>query len=143
MKCKVLALLIALISVISCTIEPENLNVFWENPDFNLAGIAMSNNHSIYCRSDSTLFAINSDGVKEWEFILEGNDTGWSSASVGDDGTIYVGGEEELYAINSDGTKKWEFPVDGGSVSGSAIKSGPAIDENGNIYVVAYPYLYS
>ena len=53
------------------------------------------------------------------------------SAAIDKDGNIYFGSwNRNFYALNPNGTLKWKYDIDG-----IVISTGPAIDENGIIYV--------
>jgi len=85
----------------------------------------------------TALSAQNGDTL--WTFKLgssELSDVSYSSFTIGVDGTIYIGTRlpAELYAINPDGTLKWLYEHPNSENIG--IEAPPAIDKNGNIYVI-------
>ena len=104
--------------------------------DVSFASPAVSSDGTIYLgASDRTLYAINSDGSKKWEY-----NTGDRSykPSIGRDGTIYVRAwKNYLHAINSDGSKKWAFKTD------DRVHNNPSIAEDGTIYLGAGENLYA
>ncbi|MBK8946641.1 MAG: PQQ-binding-like beta-propeller repeat protein [Ignavibacteriae bacterium] len=87
--------------------------------------------------SDSSLYALNSDGSKKWEFKTGGSIT--SSPTIGENGTIYFGSHDhKVYAINPDGIVNWEYET------GGKIYYSPAIGEDETIYIKSYDkYFYA
>ena len=71
---------------------------------------------TIYFGSDR-LYALNADGSKRWDFVLE-TYSSWNvyaeDPAIGPDGVVYVArpfapdGERRLYAVNPDGTLRWK-----------------------------------
>lgn len=98
---------------------------------------AIAADGTIYARaSDGYLRALNpTDGSEKWRFNLNtaGNTGFYGNPVIGPDGTIYQGSDEndkKLYAINPDGTEKWRASLNSG------VYGAPAVDGNGNVYVV-------
>ena len=106
--------------------------------DVSFASPAVSSDGTIYLgASDRTLYAINSDGSKKWEY-----NTGDRSykPSIGRDGTIYVRAwKNYLHAINSDGSKKWAFKTD----NRVHCCNNSSIADDGTIYLGAGENLYA
>lgn len=75
----------------------------------------------------NSLYAVNPDGTKKWEFNAKGESL---SPAIAIDGTIYIGAIPALYAINPDGIEKWEF--DAGEWN---FGYPPAIATDGTIYI--------
>ncbi|MHC1568770.1 MAG: PEGA domain-containing protein [Candidatus Syntropharchaeia archaeon] len=110
----------------------------WSSPAIGEDGIVYAN-LCYFC-------ALNPDGSLKWR--NQGEDprlivlhlAGFSeisSPAIGDK-TIYVGVCEWLYAVNPDGSLKWRFET------GGRVTSGPAIDEDGTIYILSDDgYLYA
>ena len=92
---------------------------------------AIAEDGTVYIGSDDgSLYAINLDGTKKWEFKSKVLTALSSSPTIGSDGTIYVGsGDDNLYAINHDGTTKWAYKT------GANVDSSPTIGTEGTIYV--------
>ncbi len=87
----------------------------------------------IYLGADSFLYAINPDGTEKWRYQIGFN---WvSSPVVGTiDNSIYIGASDScLYKI-SNGILQWRFQA------GDIIKSSPALDDSGVVYVGCYDY---
>ncbi|MGA1844836.1 MAG: PQQ-binding-like beta-propeller repeat protein [bacterium] len=107
-------------------------------------------------RHQQKLFALRSDGILKWEFMIkEYYDTtgsGWTPTSqlispdqsdwiksrfspavaIGADGMIYMGDNEGyVYAIDQDGTLMWSYETS------DAIVSSPAISSDGTLYITS------
>ena len=76
------------------------------------------------------LYAIDPGGKQKWFFSTGEEVT--SSPSVGSGGAVYFSSSKALYCVASDGSLKWSVPRNGKQVKWST----PALDENGNAYVV-------
>ncbi len=87
-----------------------------------------SDNHSFQIKhSNSTLYAINSNGTIKWTFRMNGRIGG--SATISSSGTIYIMSNYHIYAVNPNGTKKW-------TIHTTRLVSGtPAIGDHGTVYV--------
>jgi outer membrane protein assembly factor BamB len=85
---------------------------------------------------DSTIYAINPDGSKKWEFESEG--VVQSFIAIAADGTLYAGANSRVgkggrvYALNSDGTKKWVYKTSEG------VSAAPVIGSDGTLYLGLY-----
>ena len=84
---------------------------------------------------DAKLYAMNPDGTKKWEAVLDG----WAIAiALGPDNVIYASIRDKgIVAFDSDGAEKWRFYPDGASEVSAAI-----IGEDGIIYFTDYSNLY-
>ncbi|MDX1373605.1 MAG: PQQ-binding-like beta-propeller repeat protein, partial [Nitrososphaeraceae archaeon] len=90
-------------------------------------------NGNLYvCASDSNLYSIKNNGELNWRKKHDNGFWGRSVVISPDGQTLYITGVDSLlYALNLDGSIKWVF--DCGDSPGL-----PAIDNEGNIYLVAY-----
>jgi len=89
----------------------------------------------------SSLFALNPNGTKKWDYIVREGIQNWilRSPSLAEDGTIYfinvvndgINYISKLFALNPDGTLKWNYT----GVKGSYISTTPSIAKDGTIYV--------
>lgn len=87
----------------------------------------ITENGDILQTTGDTLFSINQNGQKNWEYTFD--EFIQSTPAISEDGTIYVGSvDRNLTALNQDGTEKWRFPTK------SRIDSSPVIGPDGNIY---------
>jgi len=84
----------------------------------------------------SHLYALNSEGIKQWKFTPYYNETLrayiTSTPAIGNDGTIYVRDQQLglFFAINPDSTEKWRKDLTIG-----LVESDPAIAADGTIIV--------
>lgn len=80
--------------------------------------------------SDSTIFAVNSDGSIRWEYSAStsGSVLG-GGMTVGPNGTVYLAGTEVL-ALSDTGTVKW-------SMDSENPKTAPVVDGNGHLYYIS------
>lgn len=91
--------------------------------------------------SDSSLWAVRSDGTVKWKYKL--NDKIRASPIVTEDGSVIyiISDKGRLYAINSDSTLKWSYPISGVV---TIETSSPAIGQsavyvgcqNSNLYAI-------
>jgi len=126
-------------------------NLYAINPDgtekwhFSTGDIVVSSpaigaDGTIYVGSyDKKFYAINPDGTEKWHYETLGAFYYTDSPTVGANGCIYVtaydttyGFSKWFYAFNSDGSVKWIY------MDGDAIQGGPAIADDGTIYVGSY-----
>jgi hypothetical protein len=81
------------------------------------------------------LYAVNSDGVLQWEFELpeDGpNSVVRAAPVIGRDGTIYLSSPDgNLFAVSPDGTLKWEYH------HATSPSISPTIGGDGTIYLPA------
>ena len=84
--------------------------------------------------SDNSLYAVNPNGTKKWEFKTGGDVD--SSPAIGSDGTVYVGSRDnKVYALDGKTrAKQWEFRT------GADVDSSPAIGADGIVYVGSRDY---
>lgn len=72
--------------------------------------------------------------VTSFKWKIEVGPVSFGSPVIGNDGTIYIGNLfAELIAIAPNGTIRWKKTLD---QRGSSIPGSPAVDSNGNIYIV-------
>jgi outer membrane protein assembly factor BamB len=93
--------------------------------------------HDTHHTGRSPYSTSDNPGTEKWRFSTNTATDGYPV--IGSDGTIYIG-SWNFYAVYHNGTLKWKYWLYGG-----CIKSAPAIDENGTIYVGtiwAYPHNY-
>jgi outer membrane protein assembly factor BamB len=99
----------------------------------------------VYVTSNSNeVYALNPDGTVAWTFSAEpeGEREVHFSSPVTIDGALvlYAGTREgELFAINPDGTLRWRLPLP----EGGMVLIGPAIGNDGTLYVGAGSNLYA
>jgi outer membrane protein assembly factor BamB len=100
------------------SITAEGSNRWSFSTGINISGSpVVAEDGTIYFGSDK-LCALNPDGSKRWEFVLE-TYSSWNVYAedpvIGPDGVLYVmrpfapDGERRLYAINPDGTLRWKL----------------------------------
>jgi outer membrane protein assembly factor BamB len=78
--------------------------------------------------SDSTLYALYSNGTLEWKYRTNG--LIWSTSAIADDGTIYLPSwGSHLTALYPNGQVKWDFGAQ------DPIASSVTIAEDGTIYI--------
>ena len=79
------------------------------------------------------LYAYSSEGLKKWEFQVEGNIKRiLTTPIIGANDIIYFGGEDgKVYALDKDGKKVWSYETEG------SVFSSPAIGADGTIYIGA------
>jgi outer membrane protein assembly factor BamB len=68
-----------------------------------------------------TLFAINPNGTKKWQYETGTGDnlaSFWVSPLIGPDGDIYFGASDKVFALRKDGSLKWKTTIVG-KVNGS------------------------
>ncbi|MFH0777825.1 MAG: PQQ-binding-like beta-propeller repeat protein [Candidatus Eisenbacteria bacterium] len=86
---------------------------------------------NMFGSTDSSLYAINSDGSLKWCFTVD--EGVFSSPAIGPDGTIYFGSlDEYFYAVEDSvtyGKLKWRADL------GSPVFSSPVVGADGTIYV--------
>lgn len=116
----------------------------WERPfstgDSVYASPAVGWNGLVHVGSqDYSLYAIDPEGVQEWDFETYDRDWIHASAAVDAEGTVYVGALDFfVYALDPDGLLLWMFETE------SFIFSSPSVGRDGNIYFGCYDqYLYS
>ena len=88
-------------------------------------------NGVIYFVDENKVYAVNADGTKKWDCML--NDIGMIfhvSPVVGNNSMIYVLTYGGLYALNQEGTIVWDFKVD----NASTYASSPILDNDGSLY---------
>jgi outer membrane protein assembly factor BamB len=106
---------------------------------------ALGTGGRIYLTSNSNeVYALNPDGTVAWTFATEpeGEREVHFSSPVTIDGALilYAGTREgELFALNPDGTLRWRFPLP----EGGMVLIGPAIGNDGTLYVGAGSNLYA
>ncbi|MBI2582825.1 PQQ-binding-like beta-propeller repeat protein, partial [Candidatus Azambacteria bacterium] len=85
----------------------------------------------------SKIFAVKSDGTQKWQFNAVSEVLG---VTLAPDGSVYATSQSlKLFKIKPDGTQEWQKSF--GSIG---IRfSQPALDADGNVYVVNNPVLYS
>jgi outer membrane protein assembly factor BamB len=99
----------------------------------------------VYLTSSSNeLYALNPDGTLIWTFSAEEEEereVHFSSSITLDGGRVlYVGTREgELFAVNPGGSLRWRFPLR----EGGTVLVGPAIGNDGTLYVGAGSNLYA
>ncbi|TNF42503.1 MAG: T9SS type A sorting domain-containing protein, partial [Bacteroidetes bacterium] len=93
---------------------------------------------------ETRIFAINSDGIYKWDFLLIEDKVFFSenTPAIGPDGKIYVDNNNGssvsyLFALNPDGTKAWEFNT------GQNTGSSAVIAKDGTIYISGSSYVSS
>lgn len=73
--------------------------------------------------------------VSSAKWQVEVGKVAFASPVIGQDGTIYIGNlMGELVAINPNGNLRWKKVLD---QRGSVIAGSPAVDRNGNVYVIS------
>jgi outer membrane protein assembly factor BamB len=105
-----------------------------------------------YRNIKSTLFAVDFEGVKAWEYSPDsgvvqvnpddgsysgnpGDDTDLGTVpAIGPDGTIYIASSKGLLALGADGNEKWFFDADDGLEARLGFYVYPAVGEDGTIY---------
>jgi outer membrane protein assembly factor BamB len=98
------------------------------------SSVALGTDGTIYAVAGGYLYAVSSDGGRQWRHLVDGPSGGPCSPVVGMDGTIYVGSYEmqSFYAFTPAGVLKWSFPTPGNLPSDS-----PALATDGTIYFVS------
>ncbi len=88
---------------------------------------------TIYVDGINTIYALNKQGEEKWNVSLEEDLEMITFVSIGPSNTVYTGGfygdESSIIALDQNGDKKWSKYFD------SYIARGPAITENGTIYL--------
>jgi len=92
-------------------------------------GFAIDGIGTIYIGFGDKLCAIDSSGLKKWEFPTNSNYTSLNASSITSDGTIYLCSGNKLFAVRSNGTKKWEYGTE------YTINTSPVIATDGTIYI--------
>lgn len=85
---------------------------------------------TIYIGMNSTLFALDADGVINWSFPT--NSVITSTPVLSSDKTIYFTDITSLYAITSDGTEKWTYKT--------YFSGTPIIGSSGTIFIMEVGY---
>lgn len=84
--------------------------------------------------SNQGYIALSTGPITAFKWKTEVGPVSFGSPVIGNDGTIYIGNLfAELVAVAPNGTIRWKRALD---QRGSSIPGSPAIDANGNIYVV-------
>ena len=131
-KCILFLLMAASISIWG----QSNGELVWEYDTIydNISSPAIGSDGTIYFNDNDLLYALNSNGVEQWQF----EPIWWSYFGehesiypvVGPSDIIYVGGQS-LFAVNPDGSEKWTYDLP------NEYFTSPAIDESGNIYTAS------
>lgn len=115
----------------------------WETPamDEITSSPAVGRDGTVYFgSSDGCMYAVGSDGTRQWRYDTEDPIEG-ASPAIGSDGTIYIGsGNGSLYALNPTGAAQrlqWRLPT------ATPITSTPAIGPNGTVYIRDEVALYA
>ncbi|NYB27074.1 MAG: Ig-like domain-containing protein [Methanobacteriaceae archaeon] len=91
---------------------PQTNTTKWINTSMASAATTVAENGTMYVRSDSILYAINSSNMEVyWNYTLSGSKV--TKPVIGPDGVIYAYSSTTLYAIYSNGTLKWEYEIPG------------------------------
>jgi len=131
---------------------PANPQLKWKCPvkvGRYAAGPSIDNSGIIYIGStkdDHCLNAVFPDGSLKWRYSWTANDRTTGAPAINQDGTIYLvqyGAYEKdwkgrLHAINPDSSIKWTYQVPDKYGKGTWMRSSPAIDTDGTIYIPDY-----
>lgn len=107
----------------------------YSNSSIHAGGIALDSSGNLYYGTDgSKIISVDSSGSLRWQKTLGGG-AAWGAPSLSaDEANVYIGNRTTgtLSAFRtSDGTLLWSYNI------GGDIDSTPAIDSQGNIYVVS------
>jgi len=109
---------------------PQTNTTKFINTTMGSAATTIAEDGTIYVRSGSTLYAMNSNREVLWNCSVGSK---VSKPVIGPDGVIYAYSSTILYAIYSNGTLKWEYEIPGGA---SQFYDPPAVGSN-TIYLGA------
>jgi outer membrane protein assembly factor BamB len=119
-------------------VGPETPDLLWSyNIGAPVEGSpAIDSGGTIYIGAENGVFyAINPDGTLKWSYQISNGTFPYirGTPAINADGTVYIGqwDTERVYAFNPDGSLKW-ISEQVGAVS----FSGPAIGEDGTVYVL-------
>jgi outer membrane protein assembly factor BamB len=84
----------------------------------------------------SRIYSIRTDGTLYWNLLFE-DLTAYSPALSPDGSALYAPAMGKLYAIDSSGVLKWSYKFDSSSPISRTQTNSPAVDNDGNVYVVS------
>jgi outer membrane protein assembly factor BamB len=118
----------------------KNWNMKYENGFFGKAPVFSPEGETIYIAGrDSNLFALDLNGSVEWKFSCGKM---LKDPAVDSEGNIYILPQNSptyYYSLFPDGTVRWKYFVKPGSAGSYSV---PAIDANGNTYIISYDSIY-
>ena len=91
--------------------------------------LSIGNDDALYASVGSSLYALNLDGTQKWVFSVNSY---YISSPVINNNSIYFSSYTDIYCLDSNGIQKWKSP---GVYRGGSSSNGPAIGQDGTIYV--------